>query len=242
MTTVVNRFDGISNGTTITTANSGGTSGDALDTAPIGSGGAIVADNVHVAHGAEACKITGGATAAATYFGYTSTGAIGSVATHYFRFYFYATANPSSATIRLYVCSNAAGNLCIISMGVGGVTSMSYGVSNTAAFSTPVISLNTLYRYEGFCTVSATVGAVGLATYLGDSLVPVTSPAPLTGLNVGSSNPLTYAWGNFPGIANYGTYWFDDVGISSDSPLGPAMRQFSGADNVRQAVNRASVW
>lgn len=91
-----NGADGIANGTTVTTANSGGLSGNPWDTVQIPAGCTITADNADpAAHGPECYLFTTGSTAAAAWVAWTATTFSNSPSTLYMRIYVRMDALPS---------------------------------------------------------------------------------------------------------------------------------------------------
>src|SRR6266851_3113313 len=107
---LTNSAEGITpSGTTVTTANSGGASGNAFDAVTVTSSGQTCAsDNAQAAHGALSIKLATGATAAGTFVRWTTS--MGTQTTIWFRVYAYYQANPGSS-VRLWNAT-ASGTSC----------------------------------------------------------------------------------------------------------------------------------
>jgi hypothetical protein len=73
VTLLTNNFEGGSNGSTITTGNSGGASGNAWDTITIGTSAVDVYDNSQAAHGSLSCKLSTAATSVSVYNAWTTS-------------------------------------------------------------------------------------------------------------------------------------------------------------------------
>lgn len=86
MATLTNSFEGLADGDTITTGNSGGASGDAFTLAGDTAGGTCTASTVWAAHGTVSMAFTLGATAGPERRGY-EVNAANTATTQYFRFY-----------------------------------------------------------------------------------------------------------------------------------------------------------
>jgi hypothetical protein len=90
-----NTFEGGTNGTGITAANSGGTSGTAFSTVSTVTGGTLAYSNAHVAKGSMAMSFAT-TTTSGTSYGQWSSGVIGTQTTLYGRAYVYLTGSPTS--------------------------------------------------------------------------------------------------------------------------------------------------
>jgi hypothetical protein len=147
---VSNTLEGGSNGTTLSTANMGGASGDAPQTVTIGASVGFTFDSSQFMHGSLCMKTVQPNPSAACYalwsgFGSLTTGV-------YHRQYFYFPVAPA-ATIGLHSFVNSAnGNIGLI-----GVTSTKHVAAYNAAGTvvagstgTATIAANTWYRLESF--------------------------------------------------------------------------------------------
>lgn len=217
MTTYTNNAEGGTSGTTVTTGNSGGASGNAWDLIAIGTASTLTFDNAHAAHGTLAYKIVCAANVG-TYLRQTFGSPVSSVTA---RMYLYFTANPAGATaifgwfstntvlVRAFVSST--GKLTIASTAGG-----------TAAMTTS-IPLNAWFRVDMTATISATVGAATLNRYDSMDSVTVTDTVGQTGANYGgsTSNIIRVGLGTVPsGFAP--TYWVDDIAYNdTGAAIGP---------------------
>src|SRR6266566_5403775 len=143
-----NNAEGQGSGTTVTTANSGGGSGDAFDEAIIGANMTETFDNGQPAHGANAYKdaLTSTATAI-TYLGWTSTSIGSAVVDLWGRVYIYANRVPATSTVRLIQFFNAATLIGTLGGPASGTGNFQFRGSGDTAIGTgsTAINANTLY-------------------------------------------------------------------------------------------------
>jgi hypothetical protein len=215
-----NSAEGGTNGTAVSTANSGGGSVNAFTTVTPGSGGSIVFDNSWVAHGGLAYKLTQGT--AAQFLG-IALGA--SQASHYGRLYVNAAPPASSqnilfrgtdvgvATITFRVDLNSGGHLVLRDNAgniVGGVGTVTIAAGD---------------RIEWFHSGTQ----ITVRHYAGDAATPLETIGPLT-VTAGSQIP-TQAWqfGAAFATPTLNTA-FDDlaIGDTAGSWLGPAITPLAG--------------
>lgn len=170
MPTILNNAEGQTSGTTVTSANSGGSSGNAFDFVVIGTNMTETFDNGHPAHGVNGYKIALTSTATAiTYLEWTST-TWGATVTHvYGAFYFYLAASGIPSTIRLV--DFMSGSTLNGRIGCNNtLAGFQFRNSADAVIGTVAggISANTLYRVE-FDVLHGASGAGTLNVYSGDS-------------------------------------------------------------------------
>jgi len=247
---LANCFDGISNGTTVTTGNSGGASGQAFDNTTIGTGAGIVADTSIVAHPygpAASGKFTTGGTAATAFVNHGSSFPT-NPATCYFRVYGYFTANPSSAVRMVWFGSSGtlAGAFVVNTTGTISFIDSAAAVQLT---STHTIPLNSWFRLEGYITGAASTGKAEFKCYFTspDSTTPdetQTSPATLSTLGAISF----VRWGIVNSLSNI-TLRLDEVLVSDIGYMGPSVaspacrvgasvfNSFYGSGSITQAAN-----
>lgn len=222
-TTLTNSFEGVTpSGTTVTNANSGGSSGTAFDVvqAPP-AGGTLASDSTHAAHGSLGCKTATAGTAGSTYVSWTTSLNTGAL-TVWWRLYLYFTANPG-ANVRVKALVSS-GNLvcgCLINTSGQVVTNFATG-GTTATTSTATIPLNQWFRLEGKDVVSTTVGQTEVKLFSSmDSTSPTETDTSAASQNNGSSfSALRY--GSTTSLASVTAFWMDDVGYSDTAYLGPA--------------------
>lgn len=238
MTAKINTFEGQSSGTTLTAANSGGGSGDALDS--VAGTGTITGtfDNGQAAHGTQSLRLNGSA---------TST-------------WLNKWTSPNSLTLatRAYLRLNAAVGTAqdIVQIRNSTVQAAAVGFSATnqiqikdatgaTAKNFLALSLNTWYRLEIQYTVggSTTTGVTNAQYYLLDSRVPVeTVYQSGATMNLGTTNLTEFRWGKLLSAPALDVYW-DDVAWNDDSanPIGPFQVNTPMTDNI-QAIRRAAFW
>lgn len=236
MTALANSFEGGTNGTTISSGNSGGTSGNAFDGV---AGTALTFDNAHAAHGSLACKVVLGTSGTQTYVLWAaSLGAITSASDLFIRYYLFLTANPSANE---YICrfsqpgTSGGGHIC----GFGITSAGLPAIYDTGASTSPKVSgptalpLNQWIRIEGHCgALSATATSMELKVWLSadSSGTPDYDLTTSTG-NTGTSVPTNFGFGLEKSAVST-TVWLDDVGFSTTGFIGPV----SGAQNLSPAA------
>lgn len=219
MTLLTNSFEGQSSGTTVTAANSGGTSGSAFDvvTGPPTSG-TLAYDNTHAAHGVNACKVAIAATSGQNLCRWsTSMGTQGQV---WYRLYVYFTANPA-ATFRLAGFATSGGTTCslLLLTNLGQLQMTNAG--GTTQFTTAAINTGSWSRIEGFVIGSATVGQVECKVFNSpNSTTPTDTKTSGAALNTTGSMGL-YSYGVVVSTTNITAFWMDDLGLSSTGYIGP---------------------
>lgn len=218
MTTLTNTFEGGTNGTTLTTGNTGEASGSAFDAINAGAGGATIAfDSTHTAHGALSCKIATTTPAATPLAEWTTS--MGSQATVWYRQYLYLTANPAAA-LRVYVARSGASLAGAIGISATGKLQLVTSTGSFAVTFTSSAPLNQWFRIEGFITGNASTGVLNASLYSSPDSTVATETETATGQN--TTGVLSQYWfGEQISLTNAGPFWMDDIGISSTGPLGP---------------------
>lgn len=230
MTLKRNTAEGQTNGTTLTAANSGGGSGDAI-TSMGGSGGTTIFSSAQSMHGTQSydCSATSGNTTIPDFdFTASPQGA--------FQFYFRLPVLPSAA-ITIAQVRNSSGNAAKI--GVTNVNKLNIQNAAGAAIATFATTLlaNTWYRaeIEVIPGTTATNGTINSGYYLGDTAEgsPVDARyASGATVNAGTANLSKYQWG-LPQTAAAGTFhvFFDDIGFdsSTSTPIGVGAATIPGA-------------
>lgn len=228
-----NTAEGQTSGTALTTANSGGGSGDAYDSVSKGVAGTAAFDSAQFMHGVQSYHVTGGSTDTAIliYSGANNTSAA-------IRCYIRFNTLPSS-TNDLMVLRNSAGNAAKISISAVNkfTVSDSAGVVNTF---TTVLSTGVWYRIELECTpATSTTGVIAGRYFLGDSTTAQDTPFTTSTANAGTTN-LTN--GRFGKIAASGVgfdAWFDDTAFfnGTSTPIGPSTTGVPTPSVVAAAVS-----
>jgi hypothetical protein len=227
VTTLVNSAEGGSSGTTVTTGNSGGASGNAWDVVGIGTGDSLTFDSTYAAHGLLSYKISTGSSANPCDVQWSSSLTGSSVGEIWFRAYLYFTANPASA-IKLIVANVSGTQAAALQLLTTGQLRWLNTSGATILTTTNSIPLNQWCRIEGFIVGSSTVGQVSVSLYdtpdSGTATETETSAA--TQNTDGAMTLIRY--GVDVGVANIGPFWMDDIGVSTTGYLGPSVITGSG--------------
>lgn len=215
---LTNTAEGGSNGTTVTAANSGGSSFDAWSSNPtIGSGAALIFDSTQAMHGTLSYRFSTGASSVQCKVVWTFTAA----GTIQFRIY---VRTPSaftnlptilrmqgSGTQTMRIAWNSSGNLT-----VRDTTNTQQGQSSTT------FSTSTWYRIEGYCTAgSSSVAEVKIWTSPDDTGA-ANETLSLSAKNFGTASIDTFEIGQVAAATNIPQWWADDITIAdTQAYLGP---------------------
>lgn len=231
MTQKSNSFEGGTNGTAITPANSGGASGDAFNT--LSSGGsntAPVFDNTHTAHSSSmACRFAPASTNSC-WFRWTFASNVASLA---YRGYYYASAGAALAAQIVELCT-AAGSVVatvLVQGGTGKIQvkdntgTVTYGTMSTAC------PLGAYFRVEVLVTCSTTNGSITVNRY--DTADSTTPDDTLTLTGLAMSNATAGGWQvgphGFPSIS----YWCDDIAANdTGTAIGPTVTAITSTDSA----------
>lgn len=231
----LNTFNGGSDGATITTANSGGTSGDAFDVVT----NAPVFATAAARHGSLGMRAALSGTTQADVRWSTSFGSQSSFAT---RDYFKIDATPTAVT-RLFETYNTAGTVPLWGVGVntaGKLVVRNIGTGTTApgGLSSATITLNTWHRYEiTSATWNGTDWSIVVALFLGTNVEGTSADETLTttgGLTLGAVGH--YCFGAHAPSAITFTADHDSIGVTNGAPFGPAGGGISPAAVVGTAL------
>jgi hypothetical protein len=220
-----NTFEGGSDGTTISPANSGGASGDAFDVVTTGVGSTQTFSIEQEAHGSLSAKLTTPASSpTATRMEWTGLGSItGSL---WIRFYLYRTALPSGNFIPIAVRTNAAAASANFLFTSTGKMNMQNAAGTSQGASTgPSMSLNQWVRVEIRILSSTTVGEAVMRLYnTPDALIGSESDSKDYGAAmVLGANSDQIRIGHCPAIPlPSDTAYFDDLALSTVGWIGPA--------------------
>lgn len=241
MTTLTNSFEGGTQGTTVTAANSGGASGSKFDN--VSSAGTTLAyDNTHAAHGVLSMLNVTGASLATNVVQWTTSLTATTIAQAWFRCYAYLTAYPSNQlrVARALNSSTYCGGIAITAAGNVVTLNTTGGIQTT---STNVVPLNQWFRLEGYVIGSASAGQIQVQLYLNgdDAATPTETNTSGAAVNTASAiNKIDF--GNPSSSINY-TFWMDDVGASSTGYIGPVASGAagSGADIVAALIASGTI-
>ena len=216
---LTNNFDGGSNTTTISTGNSGGTSGHAFDQVSIGGTDTLTFSNTTYASGSLSAKVANG-TAGNTNVAIWLQNSIGSQPAIWFRLCMFWSANPGS-TCQIFRLLGASGTTCGgIGINFTGTLFMVNSVLTTELTSANVIPLNQWFRVEGYVYTSQNgKGTLSFSLFATpEAQVPFetqTATGQSTGPAVGNARF------GFPGNTTSVTYYLDSIGLSNTGYLGP---------------------
>jgi len=218
-----NNAEGGTNGTGVTTGNSGGGSGTAFDQVQTFSGSTCVYSSAQAAHGSLSVKVKTVSNSASAYVTWNSFTA---QATLYGRCYYYFTGNVPSGGTRIVEFFKDFDTGTYIG-GIGMISGAPTIAIQNAAFTftktwTTAMTLNTWYRIE----YKFTFGNSGSATvnlYQGDSST-ILEGYTVTGQNFGSSGStgqvVNYGWAF--NASNQPDLYLDDMNVNSTGFPGPA--------------------
>lgn len=217
-----NSFEGGSNGTTITTANSGGSSGDAFDNAPApGVTGVMTFSTAQAAHGSVSMTTSTGGTSALAYAGYN----LATTSTDTCRIYFRFTSLPSAQQNFVRYLSTGSQSLRV-NVTTAGLIEVRNAANNVAGTTTSAISVGSWARLELQSTWSTTVGAVTLRLYLSPDSTTISDSLTLSSLVLtASANEVRFGVG--ASMANAVQVWYDDLAIEGATWHGPAVRSIT---------------
>lgn len=227
MTLKKNGGDDGSNGTTVTTGNSGGTVDNVFSAVSIGAGSALTFDNATVAHGLLSYKFV-------MISGITTTVSwtYSSPTTIVLRFYVMFDTLPS-ATLRLVDVRNSGGTILRIQISAGNLFQVQEGGTGTPInMTTAAFQAGVWYRWEmEISVIAAGTGAYKADYYYGDSAQSIQGVTRTTGQLGTTAITLVTFCGN--AAANH-TVHFDDMAVNDGStvylgPVRPQLRQLAMA-------------
>lgn len=213
-----NSLEGGSDETTVTSGNSGGTSGSAFNNAVVGTGATVVYDNAQAAHGTYSCRTGTTGTSALAYVGYN----LSSVTTDYCRAYYRLTSLPSAATQPILRYLSGANQSFRVNVKSGGAIEVRDAGNNVVGTTTAVVSAGSWFRVEVRTVQSATVGVVELRYYASPNSSSATETLNLTGLTL-TANATEVRFGVGAALANAVSTWIDNIAVEGTAFFGPAL-------------------
>lgn len=219
MTLKKNSAEGGTNGTGVTTGNSGGGSGDALSVVNLGTTGTVAYSSAVSMHGSLSMQFTQGTAANVIYVCMDDTASASFSARMYIRM----TGLPSAeAEFLMGVRTAADGNVARIQMTAAGFTRVVNSAGTVIYTGSNAPSLNTWYRYEIWGTGAGTATATfNYAMYSGDSLTAIeTTQLTNFSMSNGTVGRVRFGKGSTATIA---TWSIDDLAINlgSNAAIGP---------------------
>lgn len=221
MSSLSNSFEGGSDGTTVTTGNSGGSSGDAFGNVTIDSGNALTYSSSSPAHGSLGALVSTGVASGSSYVAWTS-GIPGTSATVWARAYHRFPAWPSADVNVLRILSSSNAIMGSVRIKSTGKVDLLYGTGTLGATSTATIPTGASFRIEVMVAAGTTTGAMSIRLYL-TSADGTTADETLsvTNINAGSANPVRMRAGVVSNLANVSTFGLDDLALSDVDWIGP---------------------
>lgn len=216
MATRSNNFEGGTNGTTITSGNSGGSSGDAFN-AVIGT---PTFSSTH-ARGTLSMAIVN-----ATGTTYVEWSGLGSITSDlYLRTYLYLTAYPTTTRATIFRLQTAANGLCgTLRINTNGTISVSDATDSGGADGSVPIALNQLVRVEAH-VIPGTSGGTFDWRLFNSAESTTTSDAVSWGavFTLGANVDIIRTGLALAVPATPFTIYYDDVGVGTSGWLGPAV-------------------
>jgi hypothetical protein len=219
VTTVVNTFAGGTNGTGVTTGNSGGASGNAFDSILNAFGGTTAYDSAHAIASTLSADVTLPSAANAGVQWGTSLTSGTPIGEAWFRIYVYLAANLAHReTIVQFNPSSGFGP--VLDLGTSGLVQFLDANGTTQLTSANSISTGAWARIEGYVIASATVGQFEFKLFLSpNSVTPdetqTSGATQNTGIDIAS-----VGYG-FPNGQAAEQMWMDGLGASSSGYIGP---------------------
>lgn len=225
---LANNADGGTNGTTVSTANSGGTSGDAWDAVTIGLNTTATFDStVTPRAGGLSYKLTEPATLATVYLTWsTALGTLSTGAHIAGRLYLRMSTLPTGSW-GVFRILNGSTILCGLRVTTTGTIQMEQSgasVSGTAGNGT--MSANTWYRLEfDFTGVGSASGAGTGRLFVGDATAQTGTDATTSAVSFGTLAPNTVRIGMSSAVAGMpasSSFWVDDLQLNASGMPGSA--------------------
>lgn len=234
MTLRTNTAEGGTNGTAVTSGNSGGASGDAFGTVSAGAGGSITYTSAAAAQGSLSIEFA--PASAVLCYAVLNDGATGT--SFSVRVYVYLTGYPSSETIFVDVQGAAGGTTARLHLGTTGLLRLvNTAGSPVHTMSTP-LALNTWHRIvlHGDVSASATVRYAVYPSHQGVASEAATVNAVNTLNGSGSAGRVVY--GRFTATGTMTAFRLD--GIAQDCQSGTEIGPFTVSPLTPTAVANGS--
>lgn len=219
MTTLVNTLEGGTDGTAISAANSGGTSGDAFATLPgLPSGGTREFDNAVTILNTMCAKIANATTSGIVplRWDFTSTTSL------YTRCYYQFSAWPSAA-VRIHMGIDTSTTRYSVQLLTTGQIRVLNSSGVTVHTTTATVPTNAPFRLEMF--VNITSGQVTTRYFVGGNLNGTTPDEELgpTSITLGAANINKVDFGICVAQTSVTAFWMDALGVSDTTWVGPAV-------------------
>ncbi len=231
----LNNAEGGSNTTTVTTGNSGGSSGNAFDAVSIGVGSGLVFDNAQAAHGSLSYKYTFAGNAVYTSWTTTTLGAARRL--WFYRLCVYVPVFSVTFTplMAFYGSGSLRATFGITNVAGSGQPSWNNSVGGSMVSGAANVPAATWVRFEGLVGGDATAGQAEILYYSTKDSISATSSRSAATYNTGGLID-EVRWGDTTGLGL--TYNLDDLGVCDLGYLGAPILSYN--DNTPPLS--ATVW
>lgn len=210
-----NSFEGGSNGTTVTTGNSGGASGNAANTVTTGASFTHRFTTAQAAHGTLSLEQAGGAGTQCHF-----TWDFGPVDRIYGRAYVrFATGFQARSLIQCRAAASQTWRIALL--GTGAV--VFNNAANTTLDTSPTLSLDTWYRIE--YDVTQSTGNATVTIYAGDSTTPFDTLS-ASGASLGTADYDEVRHGQIANATGLNSMFWDDLDVNDIALPGPATTSY----------------
>ncbi len=220
---LANNAAGGSDGTTVTTGNSGGTSGDAWSAVSIPTNGSLTYSNV---------QATGSSALSYRHVYPTTSGfapnvqwqsaVVGTLTEFWGRIYTYRTSLNTVETQNIALISSTGSRRMQIVITTGGILRSVNSANAVVASSSVAVPLNEWIRVEWHYVASATVGRAEVWYYHGHDTAEIQALAVGTNANTGTDcNQVEFGGSGAASTSGFGPWWFAATALSATGAIGP---------------------
>ena len=207
-----NSAEGGTAGVSVTTANSGGASGNAFTVLSKGSGASLVYATAAAAHGTLGYSLHG-SSGTATLMGWNGYSATSMA----IRFYYNPGPTLPSKVMRLADIRNSTATAARVELSASNQLFIQNTAGTTLTTFPHALQANTWYRTELTISISGSAAAINAACYPADSTTPVDPAYSTTTGNTGTANITQVAIGSAASATWTGTSYFDDLAAQPGS-------------------------
>jgi len=212
---LANNYEGGTNGTAVSAANSGGASGNAFTSVD----GTLADYHAAIARGSLSVRIAQTATPASSRMYWASLGNIAG-SNVYFRAYLYVPANPATNLNWFEWRTSTPTRSAAVFIRTGGTLRITDDALASLVETTSTIALNQWIRVEFRILPSTTAGEVELRLYNDPDSTTATDTKVATGLTTLAATVDALRFGHTSAPANFVNY-FDEVAVSTSGWIGP---------------------
>lgn len=226
---VLNNAEGQADETTVSAANSGGSSGDAFTSVNIGTGAEAKTDTAHAAHGTKSYRIATTGTSSTVWLEWDIAAGITTI---YGRILIYLTGTPA-VSIGILRIMDSGGTNQIARIQIRA-TERAIEVRNAAntivATGTTPLTINAFVTLEFKVISHASAGEVTCRLHNTMDSASVTETISATGQNTGGGDIRVARIGVTGATLNQGPFWIDDLDFNDIGLPGPALVDKSSSD------------